>query len=118
MLASSSNDQTIRLWDSVRGDLWGTLTGHSQGAIPVVFSPDGQLLASGSRDGTIRLWDPITGHSRGTLERKDHSGFNKLPAEEIRIQNQHAYHGKSERSSDFYFLQYKNTPILKIKLGS
>ncbi len=47
------------------------LEGHSDWALAIVFSPNGQLLASASNDHTVRLWDPATGASRGTL--KGHS---------------------------------------------
>ena len=56
MLASGSNDNTIRLWDTVTGVHKQTLTGHTSGVYSVAFSPDGRTLASGSNDNTIRLW--------------------------------------------------------------
>ncbi|MFL5806131.1 MAG: WD40 repeat domain-containing protein, partial [Roseiflexaceae bacterium] len=57
-LASGSADETIRLWDVVKGrPLGAPLNGHSSWVTSVAFSPDGMLLASGSADGTIRLWD-------------------------------------------------------------
>lgn len=68
LLASRSDDNTIRLWDPVTGECRARLEGHTHRVGAVVFSPDGQLLASRSDDNIVRLWNPVTGDSRGTLE--------------------------------------------------
>ncbi|MCB0107835.1 MAG: hypothetical protein KDE53_18065 [Caldilineaceae bacterium] len=62
-LASSSFDQTIRLWDlsrpkeMVSSQLLQTFQGYRHGVWCVTFSPDGQTVASGSTDGLVRFWD-------------------------------------------------------------
>jgi hypothetical protein len=68
MVASTSADMTVRLWDSATGAARCTLEGHSGMAIGVAFSPDGRLVASASWDKTVRLWDSATGAARRTLE--------------------------------------------------
>ncbi|KAL3429913.1 WD40 repeat-like protein [Aspergillus tetrazonus] len=68
LMASSSRDKTVRLWDSATGALQQTLKGHTSSVQSVAFSPDGRLLASGSLDKTVRLWDPATGALQQTLE--------------------------------------------------
>ena len=67
MFASGSNDNTVRLWDTVMEMPIATLIGHTATARSVAFSPDGSILASGSYDNTVRLWDALTGDPIATL---------------------------------------------------
>jgi WD40 repeat protein len=77
MIATSSDDKTIKLWN-LNGRKLQTFTGHRGdsvilcGVTSVVFSPDGKMLASGSGDRTIKLWNldgrelqTFTGHRDG-----------------------------------------------------
>jgi translation initiation factor 6 (eIF-6) len=69
LLASGSDDKTIKLWDVASGREVRTLTGHTDWVRSVAFSPDGRLLASGSGsdDKTIKLWDVASGNLVRTL---------------------------------------------------
>ncbi|ODH02904.1 hypothetical protein A4S05_21835 [Nostoc sp. KVJ20] len=63
IVASSSTDATIKLWDVKTGQCFRTLLGHTSWVWSVAWSPDGQRLASGSssNDLTARIWNPVTG---------------------------------------------------------
>jgi WD40 repeat protein len=73
VLASGSDDKTVRLWDTATGAALQTLKGHSSYVNSVAFSTDGKVLASGSDDKTVRLWDTATGAALQTLE--GHSSY-------------------------------------------
>jgi len=57
MIASASEDQTIRLWNVSSSRCIQILQGHTNWVRSVAFSPDGKLLVSGSDDQSIRLWN-------------------------------------------------------------
>ncbi len=56
VLASSSDDKTIRLWDTVTGKLLHTLEGHTDWVRAIAALSNGRLM-SGSNDKSLRLWD-------------------------------------------------------------
>ncbi|HEV2376109.1 MAG TPA: WD40 repeat domain-containing protein, partial [Streptosporangiaceae bacterium] len=65
LLASCSDDNTVRLWNPLTGTALGDpLTCHTGHVYWVAFGtfPDGRLLlASCGADRTVRLWDPLAG---------------------------------------------------------
>jgi WD40 repeat protein len=67
LIASASEDTTVRLWEAATGTCRSTLEGHSNYVSAVAFSPDGQLVASASWDKTVRLWEAATGTCRSML---------------------------------------------------
>jgi len=73
VLASGSDDRTVRLWDLHTGKELTTLKGHADHVNGVAFGPDGKTLASASDDKTVRVWDLRAARrplfSRGTPRR-------------------------------------------------
>jgi WD40 repeat protein len=67
VLASGSEDNTIKIWAIETGDLLHTLTHHRGPVRAVAISPDGQTLISGAGDATIKIWDLETGALQYTL---------------------------------------------------
>lgn len=61
MLATSSADKTVRLWNSDNLAAGKTLSGLTDFAFAVAFSPDGQLVAGGSYDGGVVVWKVADG---------------------------------------------------------
>jgi WD40 repeat protein len=74
-LASTSWDNTIKIWDVSNGQLLKSMTGHRDKVFKIAYSPNGQQLASASYDNTIKIWDvskgqllkTLIGHSSGVI---------------------------------------------------
>ena len=64
LLASSSQDETMRLWDAATGRELFTKQGYRGG---LAFSPDGTRLACADIRGTIKVYDVPSGRERLTL---------------------------------------------------
>ena len=67
VIATASEDATVRTWQAATGAAVATLEGHGGSVFMTAFSPDGRVLASASYDGTVRLWEAATGRGAGTL---------------------------------------------------
>ncbi|GHT86311.1 hypothetical protein FACS1894137_11690 [Spirochaetia bacterium] len=61
ILASGSEDKTIKLWNAATGREIRTLSGHPGEVNSVTFNADGKTIASGSGDSTTRIWDISSG---------------------------------------------------------
>jgi len=67
LIASGSQDKTIKIWNTTTGINLKTFTGHISEIWAVAWSPDGKKIASGSVDRTIKIWDIVTGTNLNTL---------------------------------------------------
>jgi WD40 repeat protein len=67
LLATSSEDHTVRVWDSQGGKLLRILEGHEQAVLSVIFAPDSRRLLTGAADRTARIFDAVTAASLSTL---------------------------------------------------
>jgi eukaryotic-like serine/threonine-protein kinase len=56
LLASTSNDRTLRIWDPLSGRKVHEISGFAEMLEPLAFSPDGSILATGDYAGGIRFW--------------------------------------------------------------
>ncbi|XP_044487276.1 periodic tryptophan protein 2 [Mangifera indica] len=75
VLASSSWDKTVRLWDVFEGKGSVESFPHTHDVLTVVYRPDGRQLACSTLDGLIHFWDPINGELMYTIEgRRDIAG--------------------------------------------
>lgn len=76
VVASGSDDKTIKIFRVQNGQEIVTLNGHTNSVYAVAFSPDGELLASSSHDQTIKLWRMKDGKEIRTLKGHNHSVYS------------------------------------------
>ncbi|CAN8070110.1 unnamed protein product [Agarophyton chilense] len=68
IIASGSQDRSIKLWDPSNGKLLRKCVGHRRGVWAVQFSTVDRILASCSGDSTVRLWNVADGSCLRTLQ--------------------------------------------------
>jgi platelet-activating factor acetylhydrolase IB subunit alpha len=73
LVASSSEDSTIKLWDHETMQYERTLKGHTGIVTGISFDMKGSLLASCAADLTAKLWDMATYACVKTLKGHDHT---------------------------------------------
>ena len=57
LVATASNDKTVKLWNSATRQHIATLQEHESAVTSVAFLPNGQRIISGDRSGTICVWE-------------------------------------------------------------
>ncbi len=60
-IVSGSDDNTVKVWDAVKGQEVLTLKGHTSEVSSVAISPDGKRIVSGSNDADGEVWDAPRG---------------------------------------------------------
>jgi G protein beta subunit-like protein len=61
LLATTSADRTVKLWNCVDFSLEKTLVGHQRWTWDCVFSADSAYIVTASSDNTAKLWDVANG---------------------------------------------------------
>jgi WD40 repeat protein len=88
LLASPSDDKTVKVWDLTTGKQAITLTVPTDRVLCLALSPDGKCLASGGacgpwdrtlrrhQSGEVRLWDLATGQELLAFQKHDDAVFS------------------------------------------
>lgn len=68
MIASSSLDSSLRLWDALSGERVGMMETGPADVWTVCFSPDDKFIISGSHAGKIHMYSVETSKQERTLD--------------------------------------------------
>jgi len=77
-VAIGLTDNTIAIWDIVKGEREAVLTGHLYGVHLIAWSPDGKCVASAAGSGSIRMWHVPTWREIATLGKNRSFQFLKF----------------------------------------
>ena len=61
LMATCSEDMTVKLWNPDTGANLKTLSGHTDQVFSVAISPDGTLVTSGTWNGEVKVWKVADG---------------------------------------------------------
>ncbi|MGE3803757.1 MAG: WD40 repeat domain-containing protein [Gemmataceae bacterium] len=78
LLASSGNDNLIKLWSTADFKLQGELVGHDSHVYNVAFHPAGKNLASCDHKGVIKDWDLGTQKAQRTIDAAELQKFDPV----------------------------------------
>jgi U3 small nucleolar RNA-associated protein 13 len=78
LVASGSQDRTVKIWHVETGALAVTCKGHKRGVWCVKFSPVDKVVGSASADATVKLWAATDGACLKTFEGHEGSGASSL----------------------------------------
>jgi WD40 repeat protein len=60
LVTSSSDDKTVKIWETYSGTCLRTLEGHSNAVNSMMFSHDSAMIASTSDDRAVKIWGKTT----------------------------------------------------------
>ncbi|MCK2244767.1 MULTISPECIES: hypothetical protein [unclassified Crossiella] len=75
-LIASTEDDGIRLWHPISGELVRQLDHRDVHAMTLVPRPDGTTLLAAADQDRVRLWDPLTGLPHNDFRIPDHSAWS------------------------------------------
>jgi periodic tryptophan protein 2 len=79
LLASSSWDKSVRLWDVFGGKGLVETLSHTADVLAVAFRPDGKELVSATLEGNLNFWNVSEGQLKGVIEgRRDIQGGRRV----------------------------------------
>ncbi len=67
-ILTSSNDNTVRIWNAVTGQELVRLEGHTDDVTQASWNQDESKILTSSDDDTVRIWDAATGQELVRLE--------------------------------------------------
>lgn len=76
IIASSSRDGAVRIWDAETGAEVRSLKPHPAEIVDLALSPNAEWGASAGRDGFVRVWSTQTGDERFVLQFSDRHAFS------------------------------------------
>jgi WD40 repeat protein len=68
LAVAGSADRTVRIWNTLTGDVFQRFERHATDIWSVALAPDKELVVSGGEDGRLRLWRARTGVEIGQLD--------------------------------------------------
>jgi len=102
LLASGSDDNTIRLWNIKDAALIRTFMGETDSVISLSFSPDGSRIASETPYGAINLWDIKNGNMIGAYPDWNFSGYAYLFSMNLSMDKTHIGSGRYEKTFELW----------------
>ncbi len=83
LLASVSNDPTVKLFETASGREIATLAGHGARLAAVAFGADGKHLATAGLDGVIKIWNVADSAAIGHVELARTLGGAAMPVDSL-----------------------------------
>ncbi|MBF0209151.1 MAG: hypothetical protein HQK53_20015, partial [Oligoflexia bacterium] len=56
LVATGSDDKSIKIWDTATGARLATFVGHRGAVLSVAFNSERDQIVSASEDGTVKIW--------------------------------------------------------------